>query len=384
MACVAIVQATGIRCTRASVAPSDRCKVHTDCLKRNGPHKTERNELKAVYERDLKEIYSLIPGGIGQQEYSVRLRDRIAQYNRDKVALNLKHLNYVMEHGDPDQVAKDVARAHLARRREQFAIREQERQLRNQERVQQIMQNLQEDAQRDLERRQQHFNRIAEEMDQNIAILNGERRHNAGDINEDIKVFASDNQNVHTTIVVKQTKNIINEILKIEVPEEYRWNKYIVSKTVGEVISACKLSINAMSTMTNRYTMDEATYGLFEGVYGKVLDAIWQFIVNHADKDCLIKILKTELEDSRGMCSQGTLARLTNVLAGYVDYIKKIESPAEIMGRLMTGISEITDNKLKAERITSALIESKMPDAEWKNWIDDDEFEIQNNVVVVV
>ena len=358
MTCVAIVISSGVRCTYSRVDQSDRCKIHTEYVKRNGPHKTELNELKAIYNNDLR----IIPGN--------EITARTEKYNYDKTALKLKHLDYVREHGDPDKIAKDAADARKTLRQREYVIRAEE---------QRIIAN------------QRHLNFIRldevfrdDALDPFIAQLNIGRNNNLENVNRDIKTFSNDNQNVHTTIVVQQTKNIINEILKIKVPEEYRWNKDIVSKTVGEVISGCKLSINATSTMMNRYTMDESTYDLFEGVYGKVLDCIWQFILNHADKQCLIKILKTELEDSRGMCSQGTLARLTNVLAGYVDYIKKDESPAEIMGKLLSGISDITDNKIKAERITFALVESKMPADDWKNWIDGEEFTIQNNVVIAL
>ena len=93
MACVAIVQATGIRCTRASVASSDRCKVHTNSLKRHGLYKTEINELVVGYDHDLKEIHSIIHSGISPDEYFDRLRDRMDQFNHDKAALELKHAN---------------------------------------------------------------------------------------------------------------------------------------------------------------------------------------------------------------------------------------------------------------------------------------------------
>ena len=224
-------------------------------------------------------------------------------------------------------------------------------------------------------------------VDPFLAGMDEARGERVADINNNIRDFAADRQNVHTEIAVKQTQHIIKKLLEIPVPEEYRWNMTEYSKTPGEIIASCKLPIETANMMMSRYSMDEKTYDICEGVYGKVLDAVWQFIRNSDDKDCLIKILKTELTDNIGMCAQGNLTRLANVLAGYVDYVKLSESPSEILGRMMPEIMKIADDNERAQELTKALVDSKLPTEKWMEWAEmafENPIVIQNNRIVCV
>ena len=68
---------------------------------------------------------------------------------------------------------------------------------------------------------------------------------------------------------------------------------------------------------------------------------MWQYIKSSDDKDDLCKILKQELQDNVGMCMQGNLSRLCNVLAGYLEGIGSAESIAEVLGREFPKLWEI-------------------------------------------
>jgi len=149
----------------------------------------------------------------------------------------------------------------------------------------------------------------------------------------EMAIFAQDRQNVHTTTAVNQMKKMLEVILKIPVPEDYCWNMRRCSKTPGEIIAACELSIAASRTMMDKYTLDTVIYEMEAGIYGRVLDCVWQYIKSSPDKIDLCKILRTEMEDNIGMCEQGNLTRLTNILAGYLDGVGGKESHAEMLGR---------------------------------------------------
>jgi hypothetical protein len=155
--------------------------------------------------------------------------------------------------------------------------------------------------------------------------------------------FAQDRQNVHTSTAVNQMKKMLEVILKIPVPEEYRWNMRRCSKTPGEIIAACELSIDASRTMMDKYTLDTVIYEMGAGIYGRVLDGVWQYIKSSPDKSDLCKILTTEMEDNIGMCEQGNLTRLTNILAGYLDGVGGKESHAELLGRAFPKLFDIDD-----------------------------------------
>jgi hypothetical protein len=182
--------------------------------------------------------------------------------------------------------------------------------------------------------------------------------------------IANDNQNVHTTEAVNQTKEIVKKVLAIPVPMEYQWNVYWVSKTPGEIITDCMLQINPARIMMDKYTLSDDIYEMGPGIYGKVLDGVWQYIKNSKDKKDLCKILAQELKDNVGMCLQGNLSRLCNVLAGYMENIGSQESIAEILGREFAIISQIADYDERFAKANKILDDNEVTDAEIREaWI---------------
>jgi hypothetical protein len=183
----------------------------------------------------------------------------------------------------------------------------------------------------------------------------------------ELAAFAADKQNIHTTQSVNMTKEMVERVLKIAVPEEYRWNMKTVSKTVGEIIADCNLTPNEMIEMANRYLGNADVYEMGKGIYGKVLDGVWQYIRNSPDKADMCRILKQELKDNIGMCAQGNLTRLCNVLAGYLDGIGPQESVNERLGRELPLLMEDEDRITKAKTLMMSL---NVPEAEWGVWLD--------------
>lgn len=186
----------------------------------------------------------------------------------------------------------------------------------------------------------------------------------------ELENFAADKQNVHTTKAVEQTKKIVNTVLKIAVPEGYRWDKHICSKTPGEMIMECKLSQNAAWMMISQYAQPTSIYDMGEGIYGKVLDSMWQFVKTHPEKESLMAIIRIELQDNVGMCAQGNLTRICNILAGYLEGIGSQESLAERLGRLLPPLKEISNRDERHIRALDILKENGVPDVEWDSWLD--------------
>lgn len=237
----------------------------------------------------------------------------------------------------------------------------------------------------ELRRMEEHMRREEDDGVMNIInnVLN-QRLHNINNdirnmINEqqtrhrdigELEKFAHDKQNVHTSVAVKQTIDILEKILKISVPTEYKWNMETCSKTPGEIVVDCGLTIQASRTMMDKYTLDNDIYEMGKGIYGRVLDCVWQYIKNSKEKDDLCKILKTELEDNVGMCEQGNLSRLANVLAGYVDGIGSQESPAEILGREFPKLWDIDDEDERIEAGKELLDTMEIKDKKMREeWI---------------
>ena len=193
------------------------------------------------------------------------------------------------------------------------------------------------------------------------------RKKNARELGK----FSADPQNVHTTAAVNNTNTILDNILKIDVPADYKWNMNTVSKTPGEVISECRLSIKAANTMMSKYTSSANVYNLGSGAYGRVLDCVWQYVRNSKDKQDLCAIFNVELEDNIGMCEQGNLSRLANVLSGYLDDVGCIGGHAEELGREFPKLWEIDDEDERVEEGNKILDRLKIADeGVRKEWID--------------
>jgi len=188
--------------------------------------------------------------------------------------------------------------------------------------------------------------------------------------NENMGAFARDRQNVHTTAAVAQVKHNINVIRQIFVPEEYRWNPTKISKTYREIVFDCDLSPKGNWQFASYYCNNAQIYDLEEGIFGIMTDGVWQYIRDSEDKRCLINILKRELEDNIGMCAQGNLSRICNVLSGYLPGIGQSESISTILGREFPKLMDIereSDRLRQGERI---LRENNVPEAEWEVWLE--------------
>ena len=186
----------------------------------------------------------------------------------------------------------------------------------------------------------------------------------------ELAAFAADNQNVHTVQSVTLTTAVVKRVLKVAVPAGYGWNNSEVSKTPGEIIAGCKLGQKAAMQMLTLYCAADTIYELGAGIYGRVLDGVWQYVSESPDKADLCRILKSELTDNVGMCMQGNLTRLCNVLAGYLEGIGSQECPADRLGRELPKLMEIDDVTHRIETARGVLRDTGLPETEWAPWLE--------------
>jgi hypothetical protein len=182
--------------------------------------------------------------------------------------------------------------------------------------------------------------------------------------------IANDTQNVHTQLVVEQTKKNVAEILKIPVPEEFKWQKNRLSLTYKTIIMFCHLSPKSAWQFSSMYCSDATIYDMEPGIFGKVVDGVWQFISKSPDRTDLKKILASELRDNIGMCAQGNLSRMCNVLQGYLEGIGQKESVSTILGREFPKLINIPDAVEREARGVAILRENNVPEADWNDWLE--------------
>jgi len=220
--------------------------------------------------------------------------------------------------------------------------------------------------------------RLEAEANRRVALARMHARDNraavpaapAPQVRGELEVFARDRQNVHTTQSVQMTKDIVERVLRIQVPEDYRWNPRTVSKTAGEIIVECRLRPNSVAQFISRYIASENIYEMGVGIFGKVLDSVWQFIRNSEHKADLCRILEQELRDNEGMCLQGNLTRICNVLAGYLEGVGPQESAAERLGRELPKLMDMPDAEARMNTARRMMADVGLPEAEWAPWLE--------------
>jgi hypothetical protein len=185
---------------------------------------------------------------------------------------------------------------------------------------------------------------------------------------DELGAFAADNQNVHTTLMVQKVKAMVQKILEIPVPDEYLTDTL---KTPGEIILQCNLTKKAAQQMMSKYCEEVDIYDLGIGIYPCVLNSVWQYIKNSEHTEDLKKILASEMQDNIGMCQQGNLSRLCNILSGYLDgLIVDTKSPREILGERLSQISQTNLNPVEMFlQARQALEELEIPQDEWDEWL---------------
>lgn len=348
--CVAI-KTDGEQCTKKLRNDGTHCSTHAKLIIAHGPNTVKLREMNYIHKREMKLLethWDVLIVNTRNAEQHEQL------YIQKEFEMMTKQTNYDREY------RLTIARQEAEIRRTGIDPDREANERKRQEREQR--RNAQLAAQ------QRHVQiRMANNI-ANIVVENNNNNINAN-VNNELARFVNDNQNVHTTVAVNQTKDIVERLLKIPVPEEYRWNMDICSKTPGDIITQCKLTPKATWQMSSKYCQNEEIYGLGLGIYGKVLDAVWQYTLNSPNKNDICIALKQEMEDNIGMCAQGNLSRLCNILAGHMEGIIAQESPVSIVGRKLPKLMEIEDINERIKQAYTHLIESGMPEADWDTWL---------------
>lgn len=362
--CVAI-KTNGDQCQHQCYGLGDRCGTHMNVIRTKGPNQTAKLELKYLHAKNMRIIGSTYnPETTTIDEHNLRCDREKLDYETKLLELNTRINEEFLRTGvNPDAEARQRAnearaiRMNLWRQRAQAARAEM-----NAQRNAQIQAQL-------------HHANIANAVANVVDRLNGRQMG-------DLEAFARDNQNVHTRQVVENVKLTVRKILEIEIPPEFETETL---RTPGEIILVCGLSKKAAWQMMAKYCSEESIYDM-EGIYPKVLNAVWQFIHHSEDREDLIKILKSEMEDNIGMCAQGNLSRLCNILNGYLDGIQlDTESLSEKIGKRIAPLMEIESIIERVERAYQVMRELNVPANEWEVWIaplmetDDEDLIIQNN-----
>jgi hypothetical protein len=151
-----------------------------------------------------------------------------------------------------------------------------------------------------------------------------------------------------------------NQLVKVQVPPG--------QNTVGTIIMKCKLEGKAIIQLTQYYYEPASIYEI-PNAYPKALDAVVAFTEQHPQKEELYDRIRDELTDNIGMCAQGNLSRICNIVMGYMDGIKPPVPKGTLVQNAVAAIAS-DEEGTKIERCKQVLRELDVPEQEWQPWID--------------
>ena len=343
------VKKNGERCA-TMVTNGQRCGVHIKTLEKVGPNQIRRDELKLTHIRRLHvvrvehNIVQLPAGPARDRALRMLQADLRTEELRYQEALHALEALIDLETEANNGVDADVpfiARQREIQRRRRAAIEERWRVRHEQMRIAHANHG--------------HW--------ANAVINNHVAPADVGELGR----MARDSQNVHTAVIVTKVKETIQRVLQIPVPPEYQTETL---KTSGEIILECKLTKRSAWQMMAKYCSDESIYDLGPGIYARVLNSVWQYIKTSPDAADLKKILATEMEDNVGMCAQGNLSRLCNILSGYLDgLVVETKSRNELIGERFAALMNIDDIDERLSAGLNILREFGIRDDEHHAWL---------------
>lgn len=342
------VKKDGVRCNVMVIGEGQnlRCGTHKKTLEKVGPNQVRRDEMKSIHARMTNEIFTrfrVIMNGLQGAEYERQVRARSAAIREEEIRyqLDLHSLEENINRETEENAGVNADHAYIMRRRaaeqaRRAALNERWR-VRNEQWAQM---------------RQNHVHHQPVQA----AVGGGA-----------LAQLAHDRQNVHTAVVVQKVKETIEKVLQIPVPPEYQTETL---KTSGEIILECGLSKQAAWQMMAKYCGDEDIYDLGRGIYARVLNSVWQYIKASPDAADLKKILASEMQDNIGMCAQGNLSRLCNILSGYMEgLVVDVKSKNEIISERLALLMEIDNAEERAAAGLRLLEELRVPEEERDIWL---------------
>jgi hypothetical protein len=173
--------------------------------------------------------------------------------------------------------------------------------------------------------------------------------------------ISSDVENVHDSKVNKNIKKLSEEILKF--PPNPRVD---IMKTIfNEII----MTDEVRSQLTHMYYRKDQFLNYGESSYRKFMDCIISYTLSQPEdrKKEIFGILNNEISESIGLCFQGNISRLVNVLSGFIEVVLEYEPTIQ---EVFAEISKIEDKNIKFEKAIKAFDDFSVDPTQWGSWLE--------------
>ena len=170
--------------------------------------------------------------------------------------------------------------------------------------------------------------------------------------------FAFDSQSVHRASVQTAMEASLNKLRAVPLPEGMdALEEYLV---IDNDLNPYTL-IHDYTTLTISLTSGPVSYR-------NTFNHLWAYIRNHEHKEELVKRLTEELGDSLDVCANGKLARLVNVVEGYMEGVSTTSSKELFQNRMAIVAKMEPSERLK--EATKAFQEFGIPEGERGAWME--------------
>lgn len=176
--------------------------------------------------------------------------------------------------------------------------------------------------------------------------------------------FHEDNQNVHRAIISEQT----NRGMEILLAQDTRF----MGPVLSEIWAAWGDDVpKALKDDMYNWCNQPSCRKPYDFLYRDALRGLWSIIKGHKDKAELINRLAEECDEAFGMCCEGHLCRLVNVMVGFDERFEVQVSKKEQLQQKMAEISmrEVSTEQ-KALEAWKWMEENGIPEEERNAWID--------------
>ena len=191
----------------------------------------------------------------------------------------------------------------------------------------------------------------------------------------DLEAFVRDGQNVHTHVVTQQTNSSLDILLNADIPSDQKTVTETHMKFMEHIaLDKIKTSLDVVRDVdrdVKRWYRTGTCRQEGDYLYKRTLDGLWAKIKTSPAKQELEIRLWQEMVDSLGMCCDGHITRLANVLCGFDDAFAPEMSPGEKLQNRMAVIAAMEGGSIhQTAEALAAFKEFNVPRDQWEAWID--------------
>lgn len=188
-----------------------------------------------------------------------------------------------------------------------------------------------------------------------------------------LAALAQDGQNVHTAVVTRQTNGATEKLLSIKVPESQQTEKTLALVWLRGLDVSYSTFLRVAPDI-NRWFNTKDCRIVDDNLYRKLLRGLVALIGQEKDserKTELYRRLWEECCEATGMCCEGHISRLCNVLVGFDDAFQPPVPFGEILQSKMAAISGMAvSDEEKRRQATAFFDEHKVPQEDRVSWLE--------------